>query len=140
MGFVEKELLTGFLSKIKELRAKDDVVRVIRFTYYRNFSTAEQELEQTLRKPLLEYDLYGRGVYMALHGLIEASRTKDAVAYAQKLLEELGPRSQPDFEKEHESLKRAFDDYDTGFMDTWKLIRFVIDDLKAKAPPPAPEE
>lgn len=140
MGFVDKTTLTGFLPKVRELRAKDDVVRVIRFTYYRNFAAAEQELEQALRKPLLEYDFYGRGVYMAVHGFIEAARAKDAVSYAQKLLEGLGPGSRPDFEEEHESLKRAFDDYDGGFMDTWKLIRFVVDDLRAKAPPPAPEE
>ncbi len=140
MGFVEKETLSAFLPKIREFRVKDDVVRVIRFTYYRNFAAAEQESEQALRKPLLEHDFYGRGVYMALRGFIEAARAKDAVSYAQKLLEELGPGSQPDFEKEHESLKRAFDDYDLGFMDTWKLIRFVVGDLKAKAPPPAPEE
>lgn len=140
MGFVEKEALVAFLPKIKELRLKDDAVRVIRFTYYRNFAAAEQELEQALRKPLLEHDFYGRGIYMALRGFVEAARAKDAVSYAQKLLDELGPGSQPDFEREHESLKRAFDDYDTGFMDTWKLVRFVVQDLKAKAPPPAPEE
>ncbi len=140
MGFVEKETLAAFLPKIKEFRVKDDVVRVIRFTYYRNFAAAEQELEQTLRKPLLEHDFYGRGIYMALRGFVEAARAKDAVSYAQKLLEELGPESQPDFEREHESLRRAFDDYDTGFMDTWNLVRFVVQDLKAKAPPPAPEE
>ncbi len=140
MGFVEKEVLVGLLPKIREIRTKDDVVRIVRFTYYRNFAAAEQELEQTLRKPLLEYDFYGRGVYMALRGLIEAARAKNTVSYAQKLLEGLGPGSQPDFEREHESLRRAFDDYDTGFMDSWKLIRFVIEDLKAKAPPPALEE
>ncbi len=140
MGFVEKETLVEFLPKIRELRAKDDVLRVIRFAYYRNFTAAEVELDKTLRKPLLEYDFYGRGVYMALRGLIEAARAKDTISYAQKLLDELGPRGQPDFDIEHESLKRAFDDYDTGFMDTWKLIRFVVDDLRAKAPPPAPEE
>ncbi len=140
MGFIEKDTLAAFLTKIKEIHVKDDVVRVIRFTYYRNFAAAEQELEQTLRKPLMEHDFYGRGIYMALRGFVEAARAKDVVSYAQKLLDELGPSSQPDFEREHESLRRAFDDYDTGFMDTWKLIRFVVEDLKAKAPPPALEE
>lgn len=140
MGFVEKGVLSGFLHKIREVRIKDDAVRVIRFSYYRNFAAAEQELETTLRKPLLEYDFYGRGVYMALRGIIEAARAKDSVSYAHKLLNELEPAKRVEFEQEHESLKLAFDEYDLGFMDTWKLVRYVIADLKAKAPPPTPDE
>ncbi len=140
MGFVEKATLVGYLPKLRELHTKEEVVRIIRFTYYRNLTTAEQDLEQTLRKPLLEYEFYGRGVFMALRGMIESARAKDSVSYAQKILEQVGPSSQPDYEKEHEAIKQAFDEYDLGFMDTWKLIRYVIADLKAKAPPPAPEE
>ncbi len=140
MGFVEKETLVKYLPSIKEVRLKDDVVRVIRFGYYRNYAAAEEELEKTLRKPLIEYEFYGRGVYLALRGLIEAARSKDSVSAAFKLLEEVSPHSGPDLEEEHGELRRAYDDYDEGFMDTWKLIRYVIRDLKAKAPPPAPEE
>ena len=80
---------------------REEVARIAKFCYYGSYSSAEERLKEHLREKLQSMGLYGKGIYYALKGVIEALKEKNEYSAIYRIVNAPSPKEAAEIKSEY---------------------------------------
>jgi|GEM_PF-5811278 len=113
---------------------KEEIARITKYCYYGNYSSAEERLKNYLKNRLERMGLYGKGVYYALKGVVEALKEQNEYSAIYRIVNASTAREAREI-RELLSIEEMakLDDFDLGYFEAWRIVAETVESLKSSA-------